>query len=269
MGSLILPHCQDRVAFDALADTYDAIFTESHIGKAQRAQVWAEMDRIFQPGQRILEINCGTGVDALHLAQRGVKVMTCDVSPWMVAVARERVERAGLLDSVAVRVLATEDVGELQSEAPFDGALSNFSGLNCVEDITAVARRLAGLLRPGAKALLCVFGRWCLWEMLWYAAHANFGKTFRRIRPAAARTCLGLVHYPSVVEIEQRFAPYFHLLRRRGIGVAVPPSYLEPWVRGFPSALQLAAKADSWLGRIAGIRDLADHVLLTFERSVS
>ena len=40
----------------------------SLIGRAQRRVVTKELDRIFHSGQRILELNCGTGVDALHLA---------------------------------------------------------------------------------------------------------------------------------------------------------------------------------------------------------
>ena len=78
--------------FDAVADEYDARFTNSLIGRAQRESVWREMDRLFRPGQRVLEINCGTGVDALHLAARGIQVVACDASPEMIAVARRRLD---------------------------------------------------------------------------------------------------------------------------------------------------------------------------------
>ena len=82
--------------FDAIADEYDAVFTHSLIGRAQRESVWREIDRLFRPGQRVLEINCGTGVDALHLAARGVQVVACDASAGMVAVARRRLEASHL-----------------------------------------------------------------------------------------------------------------------------------------------------------------------------
>ena len=41
--------------FDAIAEEYDSRFTNSLIGKAQRESVWLETDRLFLPGQRILE----------------------------------------------------------------------------------------------------------------------------------------------------------------------------------------------------------------------
>lgn len=252
--------------FDRLADSYDRVFADSLIGKAQRQQIWDVMDREFSPGQRILEINCGTGVDALHLAQRGVHVTACDSSPRMVEVCRERISKFSLPGSSTFHVLPTESVGELRNEGLFDGTLSNFAGLNCVSDLAPVARQLAGLLRPGAKALICIFGRFCVWEVIWYAARAEFGKAFRRLQKGVACTSLGRIRYHTIHEVKQSFAPHFRLLELRGIGVTVPPSYLEAWVRPFPFALKLAARVDSWVAHLPVFRSFGDHILLRFER---
>src|SRR4029453_973425 len=78
--------------FDAVAERYDDVFSNSPIGFAQRRSVWIEMDRAFHTGHRILEINCGTGIDALYLANRGVSVVACDSSPRMIAEARRRID---------------------------------------------------------------------------------------------------------------------------------------------------------------------------------
>ncbi len=252
--------------FDRLADSYDCVFTDSLIGQAQRKQVWSVMDRMFTTGQRILEINCGTGVDALHLAQRGVHVTASDSSPRMVEVCRERISKGILPGSLTFRVLPIESVEELRGEGPFDGALSNFAGVNCVSDLAYLGRQLAALLRPGAKALICIFGRYCVWEVIWYAAQAEFGKAFRRLQDGAVHTRLGHIRYYSVHEVKQSFAPHFRLLGSRGIGVAVPPSYLEPLALRFPFALQQAAKIDAWVQHIPIFRCCGDHILLTFER---
>src|ERR1700691_3470451 len=107
--------------FDAVAEEYDARFTNSLIGRAQRQSVWSEMDRLFRPGQRVLEINCGTGVDAMHLAAQGIRVMACDASPEMIAVARRRLEVSAVRNHVVFRTLATEQIGELEDEGLYDG----------------------------------------------------------------------------------------------------------------------------------------------------
>ena len=59
-------------AFDTLAESYDTIFTSTIIGRSQRSVVWAKAAAVFRAGDRVLELNCGTGEDALFLARRGV-----------------------------------------------------------------------------------------------------------------------------------------------------------------------------------------------------
>ncbi|HVQ63229.1 MAG TPA: hypothetical protein VMT78_01770, partial [Terriglobia bacterium] len=67
--SILVEHpTPSALAFEAIAGVYDDVFSDSPIGRAQRRAVWNEMDREFREGQSILEINCGTGIDALHLA---------------------------------------------------------------------------------------------------------------------------------------------------------------------------------------------------------
>lgn len=261
-----------RVApFDAIADRYDEIFTESSIGQAQRASVWKELEKRFHRGDRVLEIGCGTGVDACFLAQRGVTVVACDNSSRMIEVAARRVEAARKNSFVQVHLLAAEEIDSLECGRPFDGAFSNFGTLNCVEDLGSLARNLAKLLRPGATALLCLMGPCCLWEVGWYLAHGNPRKALRRLHRGGVTAQLAdgvpvHVHYPAVQSLTRTFAPEFRLKSLKGIGVAVPPSYVETWVHRFPCVLQLGVRVDSVLDRCPGIRGLADHILLRFER---
>src|SRR5271154_2512994 len=119
--------------WDRAAATYDRVFAGTLIGRTRRHSVWRDLDRIFRPGQRLLELNCGTGDDAIHLGARGIRVLACDISPRMIQLAREQAATAGLGAMLDFRVLPSENIEALQSEGRFDGAFSNFSGLNCVE----------------------------------------------------------------------------------------------------------------------------------------
>jgi ubiquinone/menaquinone biosynthesis C-methylase UbiE len=256
--------------WDLIAENYDRNFPETVVGKVQRDAVWHELDKTFQPGMRVLELNCGTGIDAVHLAKLGVRVVACDLSPKMIDTARQRLNAAGLDGRVDFRVLDTEKIETLSVQAPFDGAFSNFSGLNCVPDISRVADNLAGLLKPGAQILLCMVGRFSPWEMAWNLAQ---GKpvvalhSFRR-RPTTHVSAGDrvLVHYPSVRDMRRMFAPKFRLRGWKGIGVAVPPSCLDPIARRAPRVVAGLAKMDRYLSRAPIVRSLGDCVLLQFER---
>jgi ubiquinone/menaquinone biosynthesis C-methylase UbiE len=258
--------------FDAVAIRYDETFTASKIGQAQRRSVWSELAKAFGPGDRILEIGCGTGVDACFLAERGVRVLACDSSSEMIAVAARRIQENGHQKLIQPLLLRAEDIASLPAGELFDGAFSNFGALNCVADLRQMASDLARRLSPGSLALLCWMGSCCLWEMIWYLAQGNREKAFRRWKRngTTARIAEGVfvhVNYPGVRLLARTFAPEFRLTSFKGIGVAVPPSYLEPWTRRHPRWFQLFERADSCIARGPGIRALADHVLVRFERT--
>ena len=151
-------------AFDALATDYDATFTDTSLGRRYRNAVWRRVDQRFSTGQHVLEVNCGTGEDARHLAQRGVGVIATDVSQAMVDLAAAKLEE---FDHASARQLAIEAVGGTFEPASFDGVLSNFGGLNCVDDLAAAAAGLAGVVRPGGLALVCLMGPFVPWEIAW------------------------------------------------------------------------------------------------------
>jgi SAM-dependent methyltransferase len=256
--------------FDAVADAYDQGFTYSAIGQAQRGSVWRELSHAFHPGSRVLELGCGTGVDACFLAEQGVEVIACDSSAEMIRVAERRV-RDRAAGSVELRVLAAENISDLAAQGLLDGAFSNFGALNCLENLSRLAADLAHLLRPGAPVLLCFMGPFCAWEILWHLARGEGRKAFRRQRRAGvtARLAPGAlirVHYPTVRSLIRAFAPRFRLICWKGVGLAVPPSYMESWAERSPRILQLAARMDAVLESCPGIRILSDHILLKFER---
>jgi len=251
------------------AATYDRDFTDTVIGRTRRHSVWRDLERVFHPGQRLLELNCGTGLDAIHLAARGIQVLACDISPHMIQLASRGASAAGLGDRLEFRVLPTENLETLESEAPFDGAFSNFSGLNCVENLSAVARNLARLLKPGASLLVCVMGHFVPWEMVWFLAHGKPGRAFARARANGGVLEAGdlKIQRPSVREMARLFAPEFELRSWRGVGIAVPPSYMEHWACRFPEVTRLLARADNWIDRWPLFRNLGDCVLIELSRA--
>lgn len=257
------------IAFDRVAASYDEVFTRTAIGKAQRAQVWSELLKAFATTSRILELNCGTGEDARFLAQRGLSIVACDASAEMVKVAETHSVFEAGTGSIRYLQLANEDLACLVPATVFDGAFSNFSGLNCVEDLKPVARNLASLVRPGGRLLICLWSRCCVMEMLWFLLHGQIKKAFRRFTGSATARLGGLniaVQYPAVASVREAFAPWFRLEARRAIGLFVPPSYLEPWAQKHPGLLARLEKLDHAFARWSVLRDIGDHVLLELVR---
>ena len=105
----------------------------------------------LQEGERLLDVGCGWGSFALHAASRyGVRVLGVTLSENQAALARKRVEEAGLADRVEIRVADYRDL----AEEPFDAIASigmvEHVGENRIDEYAA---RLRTLLRPGGRLL--------------------------------------------------------------------------------------------------------------------
>lgn len=241
-------------AFDQIASRYDELWTLTAAGRSQRAAVWRHIDPLFHLGESVLDLGCGTGEDALHLQESGIQVRGIDASAEMVHAARSR--------GVDASVLSLDDLGRIKQT--FDGALSNFGALNCVRDISPLRKHLARMVRPGGYLAVCIIGRFCLWETLWFAFRGQLRKAARRWRGSATSASLGLrVYYPSARHVQRALAPDFRLIRTIGIGALVPPSFVTGLSRRTVARLDAV---DRRIAHIAGIRSLCDHRLLIFRR---
>ena len=269
MTPLAITQPQAALAFDQMAAEYDEVFTRSMIGRAQRDAVWNLLTQTFWRGDHVLELNCGTGEDALFLAQRDVAVTACDASERMIQVATNRLRTENPGAPVKFTLLPTERLRELPAAPMFDGAFSNFSGLNCVADLKRTAEDLAALLPPTAPLVVCLSTRFCAWEIIWFLLHGKFRKAFRRCSGRATAKVGDFtidVYYPTLGTLQQLFSPSFALRSCTGIGVAVPPSYVESWIRSYPQLLGFLRAVDKVISTLPGFRVIGDHMLLHFER---
>jgi 2-polyprenyl-3-methyl-5-hydroxy-6-metoxy-1,4-benzoquinol methylase len=252
-------------AFDAQADAYDAQFSHTLIGGLMRRAVWARCAARFTAGSSILEMNCGTGDDALWMTQRGLKVLATDVAPNMLRIARLKLAEIPAAQ-VQIRQLAWEQLGTLDA-GPFDGMLSNFGGLNCVEDLGTVARALAARLRPGATAILCIMGPRVPWEWLWFLSQGLPAAAFRRMRSQGTTWAGMRIRYPSIRQASRAFAPEFRVSRVSAIGAILPPPYTGRVLARLPRLVGALNCLERRIDTLWPLPELADHYLLELQRA--
>jgi hypothetical protein len=188
----------------------------------------------------------------------------------MVVTATRRLLAKPHIKNVSFHQLPTEHLAALRSDPRrFDGVLSNFSGLNCVEDLQSVSENLAELVRPGASLVLCFCTRICLTEVLYFIFQRQPQKAQRRWRSTSARVGGRSmpVYYPTLSQLRTVFSPHFVLRECTGVGVAIPPSYLESLVSVRPRLLRILCVLERLLARLPVLRTVGDHMVLRFERA--
>jgi ubiquinone/menaquinone biosynthesis C-methylase UbiE len=100
-------------------------------------------------GLDVLELGCGTGDLTLQLLARGARVTALDLSPGMVAITRERVDRFAGGDQGAFVVAPVERTG--LASGRFDLIVGKW--ILHHSDIARSVEEISRILRPGGRAI--------------------------------------------------------------------------------------------------------------------
>jgi len=187
-------------------------------------------------GARVLELNAGTGTDAVELAQRGYCVHATDIAPGMLNRLQEKVSHLGLQNRISMEArsfLSLEDI----PGAPFDAVFSDLGGLNCVPNLTPVIQQLPNVLKPGGIVTWVLMPHICLWEIA-EVFRGNFSLAFRRLSRDKVRANLeGLsfdVYYFSARQVMRWFGKDFELLALEGLSVITPTAESKNFAKWHP-----------------------------------
>ncbi len=260
-------------AFNHTAPNYDRDFTYTDSGNLQRGQVHKFLDSIIEPElyPRVLEINGGTGEDALWFARKGHRVWYTDGSQEMVSEAKQKFSLSDLPVVPDATSLSFSQLDELPKEQ-FDLVFSDFGGLNCIdpyalkETLLQVSKRL----RTGGKFIAVLMGRKCLTERFYFFLKNNRQASMRRRSsgPVMANVDGHEVKtwYYSPFEIKSMAESVFRHNRSVPIGLFIPPSYLNNKFQSFKTLTTVAGQLEKMTARFSSLSDYADHYLIEFTK---
>ena len=257
-------------AFDSVAADYDGARGNNELIQDMRAEMWRWLDATFAPGSRVIDLGCGTGLDAIRLAKQGHYVTATDWSPRMIERTADRAAREGVTPNVQTIPVGAHELYRVDGRNLFDGAYSNLGPLNCVPDMSVVAEQCARLLKPRGALVFTVIGRACPWEIGHYALKRDWGRVrvrfSRDMEPVRMNKRTVWTRYYSPREFYRAFAPHFTLEHCRGVCVWAPPPYLTSVRQKHPRLYRALWRMDR---RTAGwplLRSMGDHFLIVMSR---
>ncbi|OYU82274.1 MAG: methylase [Flavobacterium sp. BFFFF1] len=251
-----------KTGFDSAAESYDDTFTNTSIGILQRKAVHAVLSDLFEirKPEKVLEINCGTGTDALWLADQGFKVIATDISERMIEMAKAKDK----CNSVHFEVAGFDTLAEKFYGRQFELIFSNFGGLNCLtkKELGFFFEDLGKITPPNAVLALVVMPKNTLWERFYFFAKGQWSEIQRRKKEFAIADVNGekiVTFYHNPNEIVRLAKPAFKLNRVYPIGFFVPPSYLEPVFMKHPNILASLGKLERKIRKISWLARFSDH----------
>src|SRR6185437_15868194 len=223
-------------AFDSVAGDYDGPRGNNALIQRMRARMWHWLDSTFSAASRLIDIGCGTGLDAIRMARLGHHVTALDWSPRMVQRTRERAEREQLSDRVRSLVIGGHELERLEDNGVYDGAYSDL----------------------------------CPWEILHYGIRGRWARA--KVRFARGFTPVSMnghtiwTHYYWPREFARAFSGEFSLSQVRGLCILSPPPYLTWLHERYPQVDRALWRIDQRLAAWPVVRSLGDHFLIILRR---
>ncbi|MCB9169827.1 MAG: class I SAM-dependent methyltransferase [Flavobacteriales bacterium] len=255
-----------REAFSRQAPVFDALDEENALITWVRERVRQRVLALYAPGERLLEINAGTGIDAFFFAEKGLHVTATDQAPGMLEAMRHKRALRPDLD-ISIADVPFAQLGMFAGH-DFDHVFSDFGGLNCIPDLSGVMHDIDALLRPGGTCSLVIMPRNSLWEWI-ELFRGNFQLALRRRHKGGATANIEGVpftchyHDPQAV---QRHLPGYVRLELMALSALVPPPHLLPFARRHPGLVRTLERWEERSCRWPLLRRWGDHYLLVLRR---
>ena len=259
------------VAFNKQSVVFDEIYSTNTIIQYKRKRVRDHVLKYLQPDSRILELNAGTGEDAVFFAQLGHPVHATDISTGMQERLVKKAKEKQLQHLITNEICSFTSLANLQNKGPYDLIFSNFAGLNCTNELDKVLGSFSSLLKPGGVVTLVILPKFCLWETL-LLFKGNFKTAFRRFfskrgRKAHIEGEYFLCWYYDPSFIKKKLLPEFEVLSTEGLCSLVPPSYIEGFAEKHPALFQLLAKRENKWKTSWPWRSIGDYYIISLKKN--
>lgn len=256
-----------KEAFDAIAGSYDSYDNKNEILAWMRSVIHKVYIKTLKSESKVLELNCGTGIDALFLAQNNMRVFATDISYKMISIVEGKIKSSGTKNIIGAEAASFDEISNI-NETGFDAVVSNFGGLNCINDFSRLSESLHKKLKPGGKFIAVVMNRFCPWEMLYYMLRFNFREAFRRFKKTGIYADLNgekvMTYYFSPGDFAGRFRAHFRADKIYSLGYFTPPPYLIGFYRRLKPLVKLWMKMDEIFKGIFPFNRFGDHFVIIF-----
>lgn len=258
------------LAFDKQSKIFDELYSANKIIQYKRERVRQHLLNYLSPSSNILELNSGTGEDAVYFATLGHRVHATDISHGMQEKLKRKIETSHLTQNVSTEICSFTELAMLKNKGPFDHIFSNFAGLNCTGELDKVLYSFDPLLKPGGVVTLVIMPKFCLWETL-MIFKGKFKTAMRRLfsskgTKARVKGSLFKCWYYSPSFVMKTLFPGYEPIALEGLCTIVPPSYIENFAERFPKTFAFLSAKENMVKSKWPWKNIGDYYIISLRK---
>ena len=258
-----------NIAFSKKAKTYDSYGMSNIIIKHSRDVIRNTVLENLTKNGKILELNGGTGSDAIYFVNKGYYVHLIDISKGMIQKSKSKITSPDIAKRFKIERKSFENLKNLPKNT-FDYIFSNFGGLNCTPDVKKIIQQFPLVLKDQAFITLVIMPPICPWELLnifWNPRMAlrRLPSLFGTPIQAKVSGTQVLTYYYSVKQIKKIFDSRYEIISLKSVSLFSPPSFLDYFPKRYPKLFKKLIQIDNRFSKYYPFNQFGDFFILTLQ----
>lgn len=254
-------------AFSSIYEEYETLSKENYCDIYRRNSIRKHVEAFLNPSDEILEINAGSGIDAVYFAKAGYNVLATDIADSAEVYINNKIKVEGL-KNLEFQKLSFTDLKSIGNRK-FNHIFSNYGGLNCTNDLEEIFSQFNHLLYPRGCVSLVIMPKYYPWEMATFLKGNK--NAFRRWNKkdvlANVNNHLIPTFYNSPKRIKKAMGLDFKAVSTRNIGTFYPSLHYNSFQK-HPKTINFLMRFDSWINNTSLIpKGVGDYFIITFQKN--
>lgn len=253
--------------FSKIYEHYENLSQTSLIDKTMRQQLYRHIERFIKPKSSILELNSGSGIDAVYFAKKGHFVTATDIADGAETYIKAKIKKLQL-KNLNYKSSSFTDLKAFEKNN-FNYVFSNFGGLNCTDQLDKVAGSLSAILKESNLVTFVIMGKYYPWDWI-YMLKGKFKRAFIRFKKNGASANVEgetiKTYYRTPKDIKQIMKPYFDFVASENLGVLYP-SVNHTAITKHTKLIKRLIDLDSKISRLKLVPiGIGDYYIITFRK---
>lgn len=255
-----------NLGFSSIYEEYEILSKDNYCDIYRRNTIRNHIELFLNPKDTILEINSGSGIDAVYFAKKGYPILATDIADSAEIYISKKISEQSL-NNLEFQKCSFLDLKSIRHKK-FNHIFSNYGGLNCTNNLEQVFNQFDELLAPKGFVTLVIMPKYYPWEMMTFLKGNK--NAFRRWNKngvlANIKNHFVQTFYHSPKKIKKAMGEKFISVSTKNIGTFYPSSHFSS-LQVHKKTINFLMRFDTWVNnKFIVPKGIGDYFIITFQK---